>query len=370
MLNKRLITIAFGLGLGFNSYSQNLIANSSFEDVNICTEANAPCSPSAWKTTSPFLLVYGGEKSNKSVAFTVFNPSVTNTRQYLQIKLLCPLVKDKVYRLSLKLKPGSIQIGSIGALFSDSIIFFNRDILIKRNPGIDLSDQMAKIPKRDRNNWNQFVIEYRAGGFEMYLIIGNFQTDSQQKRTFIHKPNDFTNYLYSIDDVMLTPIDKIELCPDFEKTREKLYSLTDRHPLKRQNLFGDDEPEMSETATKPDIDTIRLGSVFFEFDSYKIDSFGIVRLDSLFGSINKENIEFIKIHGHADSIGDQDYNLSLSLNRANSIKEFLSTQNLLNYVVDVQGYGDKFPIEKNSTEEGRKRNRRVEVIIKYKTISR
>ena len=356
--------------LGLDSYSQNLIANGSFEDRNTCTESDAECSPEAWKTTSPFLLIYAGEKENRFVGFTVFNNSIPNTRQYLQIKLLCPLIKDKLYRFSLKLKSSDLQIGSIGALFSDSILFYNRDVLIDRVPSIDLSSSINRIPKQKIREWNGFSIDYRAKGFEKYLIIGNFQNDSEQKRTFKTKPRDFANYTYSIDDIELIPIEKIEICPDFEKIREKLYSLNDRHPLKRYNLFGDDEPQIIETAKKVDIDTIRLGSVFFEFDSYKIDSVGKITLDSLFNQISKENIDFIKIHGHTDSIGDKDYNRDLSFHRALAIKELLTTHNLIGYITDIKGFGDTTPIASNSTEEGRKRNRRVEVIIKYKKINR
>jgi outer membrane protein OmpA-like peptidoglycan-associated protein len=301
----------------------------------------------------------------------VFNPSVPNSRKYLQIKLLCHLVKDKLYRFSLRLVPGSMQIESIGVLFSDSIIFYDRDILIKIKPTIDLSSQLLKIPKRRRSEWNQFTVEFRAQGFEKYLIIGNFQSDAEQIRTFEDKPKNFTNYLYGIDDVELIPMDSIDLCPEYEEIKEKLYSLNDRHPLKRYNLFGDDDPKKTtETEVKPIIDTIRLSSILFEFDSFKINSAGKQLLDSLFYSLNKENIDFIKIHGHTDSIGDQDYNIRLSLNRANAIKEYLSTQNLSIYITEIQGYGDKFPLESNLSENGRQKNRRVEVIIKHKKINR
>ena len=352
--------------LGLNCYSQNLVANGSFEDANTCTESDAECSPEAWKTTAPFLLYYGGDKSNKYVGFTVFNTSVPETRLYLQIKLLCPLIKDKLYRFSIKIKPGAALIESIGALFSDSILFYNRYALIKIKPSIDLNISKSKNTIRKRDDWVKIDINYRAIGNEKYLIIGNFQTDAEQKRTFFSPPKDFTNYTYVVDDVELIPIDKIDLCPEYETVREKLYSLNDRHPLKRYNLFGDDEPLLFEREKNLEYDTIRIGSFFFEFDSYKIDPLGKNMLDSLFRNLNKENIDFIKIHGHTDSIGNKDYNLELSFNRANAIKEILSVYDLTEYITETKGYGDTSPIESNSSETGRKKNRRVEVIIKYK----
>lgn len=366
MDTRRILFLLLISIIGLNCYSQNLIANGSFEDANTCTESDAECSPEAWKTTSPFLLYYGGDKSNKYVGFTVFNTSVPETRLYLQIKLLCPLIKDKLYRFSIKVRPGGAQIESIGVLFSDSILFYDRYALIKIKQSIDINISKSKSTKRNRDDWNKIDLNYKAKGNEKYIIIGNFQTDAEQKRTFFSPPKDFANYTYVVDDVELIPIDKIELCPDYETTREKLYNLNDRHPLKRYNLFGDDEPQIIEKEKNLEYDTIRIDSYFFEFDSYKIDALAKITLDSLFGNLIKENIDFIKIHGHTDSIGNKDYNLELSLNRAIAIKEILSVYDLTEYITETKGFGDTSPIESNSTEVGRKKNRRVEVIIKYK----
>ena len=93
-------------------------------------------------------------------------------------------------------------------------------------------------------------------------------------------------------------------------------------------------------------------------------------MTSLSSSLNKENIDFIKIHGHTDLIGDPDYNMKLSLNRANAIKDYLSSQNLSIYITEIQGYGDRYPLESNLSERGRQKNRRVEVIIKHNKIDR
>ncbi len=364
-----LFTILFLLEV-LNCAAQNLIANGSFEDENTCTESDAECAPEAWKTTSPFLLTYAGDKSNRFVGFTIYNSSVPNIRQYLQIKLLCKLQKDITYKFSFKLKAFDLQTDSIGALFSDSIIYFNRDILIKTKPTLNFSIPILNVSKRRKPEWIPFEINYRAQGFEKYLIIGNFQSDSKQKRVFPDKPQNFKNYSLGIDEIELIPIDKIEICPEYEETREILYNLNDRHPLRRFNLFGDDlKNEPSEILEKPLIDTITLGNILFEFDSFKITTKGINHLDSLFNRIENKNIESINIHGHTDSVGDQQYNLKLSLNRALTIKEFLATKGLDSLINEIQGFGDKFPKESNSTETGRQKNRRVEVIIKYKQIN-
>ena len=67
----------------------------------------------------------------------------------------------------------------------------------------------------------------------------------------------------------------------------------------------------------------------------------------------------IKIIGHTDSIGTNEYNLDLSLKRAKSVAEYMSKHGLENAI--VKGVGEQFPIESNDTKQGRARNRRVEL---------
>jgi outer membrane protein OmpA-like peptidoglycan-associated protein len=353
------------LTTGIRSFSQNLVANGSFEDENICKEFSAPCSPSAWKTTSPFLMEFGSEKLNKFVEITIFNTSKAGSRQYLQTRLLCPLQKDETYNFSIRLKSEDLIIESIGVLFSDSAIFYNNDILIKKTPAIDLKELYLKIPNQKKKSWVKIDTEYRASGNEKYLIIGNFQTDEDQKRTFLSKPTPFTKYEYDIDDVELVPKEEIEICPDFQLIKDLLYSLTERHPFKKDNIFGENS-SIRQVADKPDTDTLSFGSVFFEFNSSKINSIARQTIDSLLGNIKKNNIESIKIYGFTDSKGNKDYNVDLSARRAASIKQILVESGFPLQMIEVKGFGYSYPIADNSDEAGRIKNRRVEVIIKYK----
>jgi outer membrane protein OmpA-like peptidoglycan-associated protein len=363
-----ILSLIIILTTGIESFSQNLVANGSFEDENICKEFKAPCAPSAWKTTSPFLMEYGSEKSNKFVEITIFNTSKSGSRQYLQTRLLCQLQKDIIYKFSIRLKAENLIIGSMGVLFSDSAAFYDTDKLIKKTPTIDLEDQYSGIPIQKRKSWVKIETEYRASGREKYMIIGNFQTDEDQKRTFLTKPTPFTKYECDIDDIELTPKIKTDICPDFQLTKDLLYSLTERHPFKKDNIFGENS-SVKRMPDKPGIDTLSFGSVFFEFNSSKINSAGKQTIDSLLGNIKKENIESIKIYGFTDSKGDKDYNLELSARRAEAIKKILVDWKFPPYMIEVNGFGYSFPIADNSDEAGRTKNRRVEVIIKYKVSS-
>jgi outer membrane protein OmpA-like peptidoglycan-associated protein len=71
----------------------------------------------------------------------------------------------------------------------------------------------------------------------------------------------------------------------------------------------------------------------------------------------------VLIEGHTDSVGKDDYNLTLSRNRADSVKDKLVGGGIEAGRITTVGYGKKFPVASNDTMAGKAQNRRVEVII-------
>ena len=71
--------------------------------------------------------------------------------------------------------------------------------------------------------------------------------------------------------------------------------------------------------------------------------------------------EGIIVEGHTDSIGGREFNMNLSLRRAQSVKNFLMSNGARASLISIDGYGYSRPVASNNTEEGRQRNRRVEV---------
>jgi outer membrane protein OmpA-like peptidoglycan-associated protein len=69
------------------------------------------------------------------------------------------------------------------------------------------------------------------------------------------------------------------------------------------------------------------------------------------------------VEGHTDSLGDIQYNYNLSLSRAQEVARALSAEGISSTQISTRAYGETTPIASNSTEQGRRRNRRVEVII-------
>ncbi len=71
----------------------------------------------------------------------------------------------------------------------------------------------------------------------------------------------------------------------------------------------------------------------------------------------------ILINGHTDNTGKEAYNMNLSKKRAGSVKNFLTSLGVENGRLEIVAFGEEMPIASNETEEGRQKNRRVEVAI-------
>ena len=69
------------------------------------------------------------------------------------------------------------------------------------------------------------------------------------------------------------------------------------------------------------------------------------------------------IIGHTDSVGNEDYNMGLSLRRAEAVADYLVSTGVSAAKLRVVGAGENDPIASNDTEQGRAENRRVDVIV-------
>jgi outer membrane protein OmpA-like peptidoglycan-associated protein len=109
--------------------------------------------------------------------------------------------------------------------------------------------------------------------------------------------------------------------------------------------------------------TFVLDDVEFDFSKSTLRTASYSTLDDLVDYLKRKPNERIEIGGHTDNVGSDEKNLVLSLERAKSIVAYLIAKGISNERLVAKGYGAEEPIEDNSTEEGRQKNRRTEVKI-------
>jgi len=108
---------------------------------------------------------------------------------------------------------------------------------------------------------------------------------------------------------------------------------------------------------------IVLSEVLFAVNSYKLRPELYPKLDSIAGFLQKNPSTRIEISGHTDSTGKEPHNLKLSENRADAVAEYIVDKGVETSRVSFNGYGSSKPIASNDNEAGRRKNRRVEILI-------
>jgi len=106
-----------------------------------------------------------------------------------------------------------------------------------------------------------------------------------------------------------------------------------------------------------------LFNINFDFDSYRLRSESYPHLDEVVMMMKAYPEMRIKIIGHTDSLGTDEYNEVLSINRSKSVMRYLHSRGIDYSRMEPTGFGEKYPIDTNSTDEGRFHNRRVEIEI-------
>lgn len=114
-------------------------------------------------------------------------------------------------------------------------------------------------------------------------------------------------------------------------------------------------------------DTLKIGiagDATFEFDKATIQPQFKPTYDKIGSVLADYDKTVVHVVGHTDSVGSEDYNEQLSRARAQSVGQYLRERGVDGNRIIYYGEGEMRPIASNETEDGRRRNRRVEIYIK------
>ncbi len=150
-----------------------------------------------------------------------------------------------------------------------------------------------------------------------------------------------------------------------EETREVIEEVTDE-----VSEIIEETAEVAEDVIEEEVvEAYLVKPVFFGFDSFELSENAIDKLNGLATILNRFPTLQIEIIGHADAIGDEDYNKKLAKKRATTVADYLQSEGVDNNRLTTMSKGETDPVAINRTIEnrdapkGRALNRRVQFIV-------
>jgi len=149
-----------------------------------------------------------------------------------------------------------------------------------------------------------------------------------------------------------------DLVPDYK----------DRCPGTRKGAQVDGKGCEIKKAMKMKVEKVVIDSVMlFDFDSAELKGGAKATLDSAYAKFKgNNNVSRVVVTGHTDSKGSDAYNQGLSERRANAVRDYLIGAGANGNKIQATGAGETQPAASNATEEGRAKNRRVEISAEMK----
>jgi outer membrane protein OmpA-like peptidoglycan-associated protein len=357
----------------YTGFSQNLLANGSFEEANLCTEFHKYCAPEAWVATSGQANYYFGDMAiaydgYHYVGLTAGSVNKRGVRNFLRTQLLCGLRKGKQYMMEFYVSANNKVLDSIGVYFSPEDYLYERRSYKEVQPAFWYVRSGAAL-SQPVNKWQRVQFVYTAKGNEAFITIGLFKRSDY---TGTIKPDFQDEYLFLLDKVSMTPVDVNErICADAEREKWRIYKEDERHNLleKKINNYLKNPPvprpklNLTRIPTVQHVDTLVIPDIYFVTASYELSKKSNELLDSFARRLTGV-MDSVVVNGHTDSVGNFDYNKELSQNRAVAVKQYLMSRvPSLGVSFIARGYAYLMPIASNRSSSGRKKNRRVEIFV-------
>jgi len=258
-------------------------------------------------------------------------------REYVQCKLKEPLKPGAFYNLQFYFRLSSYSVYAvdrIGLTLLDSEAKVDHDSLLQTIPILTKINKIETMT----NEWYQASVKFQAKGGERFLVIGNFSNNNTTESKKIEYREGKSLMLgssayYYIDDVSVSPVD----VPVIDSL-----SVTSLAAIKPNEAYV-------------------LNHINFPFNSFQLlpSSFG--QLDFLVSVLKKHPQWKVQLNGHTDDQGSDEYNLTLSSNRAKSVGEYIEQHGVSSERIQTRGFGKQKPLLTGNDEETRAINRRVEV---------
>lgn len=150
-------------------------------------------------------------------------------------------------------------------------------------------------------------------------------------------------------------------CPDTDE--DGVTDLNDECPLTPGPKSNKGCPTLSKQEQA--IINAAFGNLEFETKKSVIKKQSFYTLDKLADQMKANSDWYLRLSGHTDNVGEEEFNLKLSEERVHSVQDYLLEQGIPERRFIIQFFGESMPLADNETEEGKQLNRRVEMKILF-----
>ena len=284
------------------------------------------------KNTNGYQAAYEGEGY---IGITVSNQLC----EYVQTRLLKPLIKDSTYLIQFYVNLSNYS----GRVYRNLGMYLsNKEMNISTTEPLDVNPQLVSNQYyQDTLNWELFSEQYKAQGGERYVIIGFFPSSKK----------DFQK-IKSKEKI------KFRHCGRYNLDNVKVSLLLNSNSVSENNQKDTIEEKKDYINSK-----IFLPEICFETGKWDLSDEAKIILDALGKDLKQIDYLRIEISGHTDNTGNEKENIVLSEKRAQEVRNYLNFQGIELSKMKCVGYGSSLPVTSNDSEEGRAKNRRIEIII-------
>jgi outer membrane protein OmpA-like peptidoglycan-associated protein len=148
----------------------------------------------------------------------------------------------------------------------------------------------------------------------------------------------------------------------FRAEFEGFYPVSDQLDTRSLNSYGEITRDLYLAPIQKN-QTIILNNVFFDFRLSELRPESYAELNRLAEFLIAKPMITIELAGHSDKVGTNAANMEISKSRVQAVRSYLESKGIAANRLKVVAYGSTKPLDNNDTEEGRRRNRRVEFKI-------
>ena len=158
-------------------------------------------------------------------------------------------------------------------------------------------------------------------------------------------------------------LDKEAALTASEQARRAALEQAEREKQELRNKLAEQLNKVLETRDSARGLIVNMSDVLFDTGKFTLRPVAREKLSQLSGIVLAHPSLKLEVEGHTDSVGSDEYNMTLSQNRANAVRDFLTQHGMNTSSLTSHGFGESQPVATNDTDSGRQQNRRVELVV-------